>query len=116
MIFNGRLSVARFLNREVIFTASSREYLDFILERLSEADGITFRPMMGEFIIYLNGKIIGGIYDDRFLLKPVDTLKSVIKTVSYEIPYKGGKAMLLADDVDDSEYLCKLIYSVYEGL
>ena len=89
--------------------ASSREYLDFILEQLSGLDGITFRPMMGEYILYRHGKIIGGIYDDRFLVKPTGSAMTMMPDADRELPYEGAKEMLLVDNVDNREFLAELL-------
>ena len=96
--------------------ASSKEYLDFILGQLSELDGITYRAMMGEFIIYYRGKIIGGIYDDRLLVKPIKAAISYMPTATYELPYEGAKEMLLVDEVDNREFLAGLFNAMYEEL
>ncbi len=96
--------------------ASSKEYLEYILEQLSELDGIDCRGMMGEYIIYYRGKIIGGIYDDRFLVKPVKAAVSLMPHAAVEIPYAGAKEMLLVEDVDDSEFLRELLESMYDEL
>ena len=96
--------------------ASSKEYLDFILGQLSELDEITYRAMIGEFIIYYRGKIIGGIYDDRLLVKPTKTAISYLPTAPYELPYEGAKEMLLVDEVDDRELLTGLFNAMYEEL
>ena len=96
--------------------ASSKEYLDFILEQLSELEEISYRAMMGEYIIYYQGKIMGGIYDDRFLVKPVKTAIAYMPNVEYELPYEGAKEMLLVDDVDNKEYLTGLFNSMYDEL
>lgn len=96
--------------------ASSREYLDFILEQLSDLEEISYRAMMGEFIIYYRGKIVGGIYDDRLLVKPIDSAKSLMPTASYEIPYEGAKKMLLVNDVDSKNFLIRLFDSMYDEL
>lgn len=96
--------------------ASSREYLQFILERLSELEDITYRAMMGEFIIYYRGKIIGGIYDDRLLIKPVKSAVSYMPAASYERPYDGAKEMLLVDEVDNKEFLAGLFRTMYDEL
>ena len=96
--------------------ASSREYLDFILEQLSELDGITWRAMMGEYIIYFQGKIIGGIYDDRFLVKPTKAAKTLMPNADMELPYEGAKEMLLVDDVENREFLQRLLEGMYEDL
>jgi len=96
--------------------ASSKEYLSFILEQLSELDGITYRAMMGEYIIYYQSKIIGGIYDDRFLVKDVSSARKLMTDAPLELPYDGAKAMLLVTEVDDKDFLNKLINSIYEEL
>ncbi len=96
--------------------ASSREYRDFIMEQLSGLDGVSSRAMMGEYIVYLRGKVIGGIYDDRFLIKPVDSALSMMPNAARELPYEGAKEMLLVDNVDDRAFLCKLLESVYDEL
>lgn len=96
--------------------ASSKEYLDFILEQLSELKEITYKAMMGEYIIYYCGKIVGGIYDDRLLIKPVKSAISLMTDASYELPYEGAKEMLLVDNVDNKEFLTKLFDAMYEEL
>ena len=83
--------------------ASSKEYLEFILGQLSELEEITYRAMMGEFIIYYRGKIVGGIYDDRLLVKQVKSAISYMPTASYELPYEGAKEMLLVDEVEQQK-------------
>ena len=96
--------------------ASTREYLDFILEQLSAIDGITSRLMMGEYILYLKGRIIGGIYDDRFLVKPTRSAKALMPEAVMERPYEGAKEMLLVDNVDDRDFLAQLLTTMYEEL
>ena len=96
--------------------ASSKEYLDFILGQLSELNGITYKAMMGEFIICYRGKIVGGIYDDRFLVKPVKSAMDSMPNAEYELPYEGAKEMLLVDDVDNKEFLAELFNAMYEEL
>lgn len=96
--------------------ASSKEYLKFILDQLSELEEITYRAMMGEFIIYYRGKIIGGIYDDRLLVKPVSSAIHYMPTAIYELPYEGAKEMLLVDEVDDKAFLAGLLHAMYEEL
>ena len=96
--------------------ASSKEYLNFILEQLSGMEGISYRAMMGEFIIYYNGKIVGGIYDDRFLLKPVKAAMAMLPDAKMELPYEGGKEMLFVEDVDNREFLEKMFTAIYEEL
>lgn len=96
--------------------ASSKDYLTFILEQLSGLEGITYRAMMGEYILYFRDKIVGGIYDDHLLVKPVPSAISLMPTVTYELPYEGAKEMFLVDDVDDREFLCNLFLSMYDEL
>lgn len=96
--------------------ASSKEYLEFILEQLSELKEITYRAMMGEYIIYYCGKIVGGIYDDRLLVKPVKSAVSLMPGAIYELPYEGAKEMLLVDEVDNREFLVELFNAMYDEL
>ena len=96
--------------------SSSKEYLEFILEQLSELEEVTCGAMMGEYIIYYHGKIIGGIYDDRFLVKSVRSAREYMPNAEYEIPYSGGKEMLLVDNIDDKEFLTKLFNAMYDEL
>jgi len=96
--------------------ASSKEYLEFILGQLSELEEITYRAMMGEFIIYYRGKIVGGIYDDSLLVKPVKSAISYMPTALYELPYEGAKEMLLVDEVDNKEFLTGLFHAMYKEL
>ena len=96
--------------------ASSKEYLEFILDQLSELEEVTYRAMMGEYIIYYRGKIVGGIYDDRLLVKPVKSAIALMPNAIYELPYEGAKEMLLVDDVDSKEFLSKLFDKMYNEL
>ena len=96
--------------------ASSKEYLDFILEQLSDLEEITYRSMMGEYIVYYRGKIVGGIYDDRFLVKSVKSAIAYMPNAKYELPYDGAKEMLLVDDVDNKDYFAGLFNSMYDEL
>ena len=96
--------------------ASSKDYLDFVLEQLSSLDDITYKAMMGEFIIYFRGKIVGGIYDDRFLVKPTKSAIELMPEASYELPYEGAKEMLLVDDIDNKGFLVKLLQAMYDEL
>ncbi|HJC02491.1 MAG TPA: TfoX/Sxy family protein [Candidatus Gemmiger stercoripullorum] len=93
-----------------------KEYLDFILEQLSELHDVTYRAMMGEYIIYYRGKIVGGIYDDRLLVKPTKSAVAMMPNADLELPYEGAKEMLLVDDVDNKEFLRELLESMYEEL
>ena len=101
---------------EVKEMASSKSYLEFILDQLSSLDGISYKAMMGEYIIYYRGKIVGGIYDDRFLVKPTESAKQLMPYASYEIPYEGAKKMLLVDDVDNREFLNQLLNAMVTEL
>lgn len=96
--------------------ASSKVYLEFILEQLSELDGISCRVMMGEYILYYKDKIVGGIYDDRLLVKPVKSAIRRMPNASLELPYEGAKEMLLVDDVDNRDFLTELIKAMYDEL
>ena len=96
--------------------ASSTEYLEFILEQLSELDDITSRAMMGEYIIYYRGKIVSGIYDDRFLVKPTKSAVKLMPDAEMELPYEGAKEMLLVDSVDNKEFLKELFEAMYSEL
>ena len=96
--------------------ASHKEYLDFILEQLSGLGDVTCRAMMGEYILYWRGKIIGGIYDDRFLVKPTKSAEAMMPGADREIPYEGAKEMLLVDNVDNREFLTELVTAMYDEL
>lgn len=96
--------------------SSSKEYLSYILEQLSELNEISYRPMMGEFLLYYKGKIIGGIYDDRFLVKPTKSAKILMPDAALELPYEGGKEMLLVDDPDDRKHLKQLFTTMFMEL
>ena len=96
--------------------ASSKEYLHFILRQLSGLEEISYRAMMGEFIIYYRGKIVGGIYDDRLLVKPIKSAIACMPAASYELPYEGAKEMLLVDEVDNKEFLTGLFHTMYDEL
>ncbi|MBQ7101381.1 MAG: TfoX/Sxy family protein [Clostridia bacterium] len=96
--------------------ASSKEYLDYILEQLSELDEITYRAMMGEYIIYYRGKIVGGIFDDRLLVKPVKSAFALMPDATFELPYEGAKEMLLVNDVDNRDFLADLFNAMYDEL
>ena len=96
--------------------ASTKNYLDFILEQLSDLDEISYKAMMGEYIIYYRGKIIGGIYDDRFLVKPVKSAILLMPDATFEIPYGDAKEMILVDNVDDKHFLKELLNAMYDEL
>lgn len=96
--------------------ASTKEYLEFILEQLSGLDEVRYRAMMGEYIMYYRGRVFGGIYDDRLLVKPVPAAAKMMPDAAMELPYDGAKKMILVDDIDDRDFLCKLIESMWEEL
>ena len=96
--------------------ASSKEYLNFILDQLSGLEDISYKIMMGEYILYYKSRIFGGIYDNRLLVKPVKSAVDYILNAKYELPYEGAKEMLLVDNVDSREYLIGLIEGMYEEL
>ena len=96
--------------------ASSKEYLTFILEQLSDLDGVSYRAMMGEYILYYKEKIIGGIYDDRLLVKPVKAAQKYIPEAVLVSPYPGAKEMLLVDTVDSKDYLTTLFKAMFDEL
>ena len=96
--------------------ASTKEYLDFVLEQLSGLEEISSRAMMGEYILYYRGKVFGGIYDDRLLLKPVTAAVRLMPGAVWELPYDGAKEMLLVDNMDDREFLSELVQSMWEEL
>ncbi len=96
--------------------ASTKEYLGFVLEQLSDLSGISYRAMMGEYIIYYQGKIVGGIYDDRLLVKPTDSARKLMPEAPLELPYEGAKEMLLVDEIDDKQFLSELLNAMYDEL
>ena len=96
--------------------ASSKDYLDYILEQLSGLDDVSYRAMMGEYIIYYRGKVVGGIYDDRFLVKPVKSAVTMMPDADRELPYEGAKEMLLVDDVENREFLYELLEAMHDEL
>lgn len=96
--------------------ASSKEYLWFIMDQLSPLDGISYKAMMGEFIIYYQGRIVGGIYDDRFLVKPTESARRLMPDAPLEVPYEGAKEMILVDDVDNRAFLCELFNAMLSEL
>ena len=94
--------------------ASTKEYLEYILEQLSSLEGVTYRPMIGEYVLYYDGKVFGGIYDDRLLVKPTKSAVAALGEPT-EIPYEGAKAMLMPDP-DDREALCELVVKIAADL
>ena len=98
------------------FMASTKEYLDFVLEQLSQLDDITYKSMMGEYILYYRGKIFGGVYDDRFLVKNTKSAAEKMPEAELQRPYEGAKEMLLVDDIENKEFLSELVEAMYEEL
>ena len=96
--------------------ASSKEYLHFILEQLSTLDDISYRAMMGEYILYYHGKIVGGIYDDRLLVKKTRSVLECMPAAVCDFPYEGAKEMLLVEEIDNKEFLTKLFEAMYKEL
>ena len=96
--------------------ASSKEFLQFTLEQLCGLDDISYRPMMGEYIIYYRGKIVGGIYDDRLLVKKTKSALELMPAAICDFPYEGAKEMLLVDEIDNKEFLAKLFEAMYKEL
>ena len=96
--------------------ASSKEYLEFIMEQLAGMEDVSWRAMMGEYILYYRSKIVGGIYDDRFLVKPVEAAVAMMPEAEKEQPYEGAKEMLLVDNVDDRDFLCELLEAMCDEL
>lgn len=96
--------------------ASTKEYLNFILDQFSDLEEISYRAMMGEFIIYHRSKIVVGIYDDRFLVKPVKSAIDYMPQATYELPYNGAKEMLLVEEVENKEFLTGLLKAMYDEL
>lgn len=96
--------------------ASTKEYLDYILDQLSELDEISYRAMMGEYVLYYRGKVFGGVYDDRFLVKPTKTAVAMMPDADMEIPYEGAKKMILVDNVENGEFLRDLLEAMYDEL
>ena len=95
--------------------ASTKAYLDYVLEQLDAAEEIAFRPMMGEYVLYCRGKVVGGVYDDRLLLKPTPGALRLLAEAGLaaetELPYEGAKELLLAD-VDRRELLCRMVETI----
>lgn len=93
--------------------ASSKEYVEFVLEQCS---GLSARAMMGEYVLYYGGKVVGGIYDNRLLVKPTPSAKALLLDTRWELPYEGAKEMLLVEDIEDREFMQRLFEGMYEDL
>ena len=102
--------------KEWAYMASSKGYLAFILEQLSELEDVSYRTMMGEYIIYYRDKIVGGIYDDRFLVKPTKSARVMMPDADRELPYAGAKEMLMVDHVENRDFLRELLEAMYDEL
>ena len=96
--------------------ASSREYLEFVMDQLSPLGDVSYRAMMGEFIIYCQGKVVGGIYDDRFLVKPTKSAKELLPDAPLELPYEGAKEMFLVEDPENQDLMCTLVAAIVTEL
>ena len=93
--------------------ASSKDYLEYILDQLSDLEDISYRAMMGEYIIYYRGKIVGGIYDDRFLVKPTKSAMALMPDAEMELPYESAKEMLLVNEVENRDFLKEVFEAIY---
>ena len=96
--------------------ATSKEYIEYLTEQLSDLDEIVFRPMMGEYLVYYRGKLAGDVCDERLLIKPVAAAKKLMPDAIMEPPYKGAKDMILIEDVDDKRFLTELFEAIYDDL
>lgn len=96
--------------------ASTRDYLEFILEQLSDAEDVSYRAMMGEYVLYYRDKVFGGIYDNRFLIKPVKSASALMPDAPLELPYEGAKEMLLVENLEDKKFLAGLLEAMYDEL
>lgn len=94
--------------------ASSKEYLEYVLEQLDQAEGLRYRPMMGEYLLYCRGKLVGGVYDDRLLVKPTKSALSLLPDAPREEPYPGGKPMLLVTEMENKAFLGRLLRAIAE--
>ena len=93
--------------------ASSKEYIEFVLD---QCNGLSARAMMGEYILYYGGKVIGGVYDNRLLVKPTPSAKALMPNAEYQLPYEGAKEMLLVENIENRDFLIQLFEAMYEEL
>ena len=93
--------------------ASSKEYKDFVLE---QCNNLSARAMMGEYVLYYGGKVVGGVYDNRLLVKPTPSAKALMSNAEYQLPYEGAKEMLLVEDIENRDFLRQLFEAIYEEL
>lgn len=96
--------------------ASTKEYLYYVFEQLGGLEDISYRAMMGEYVLYYRGKVFGGIYDNRFLVKPVKAAKALMPNAPLELPYEGAKPMLLVEDMENQAFLAALLPAMYSEL
>lgn len=96
--------------------STSKEYIEFLKEQFAPLGEVTTRAMMGEYVLYYKGRIVGGVYDNRLLVKPVEAAKEYMPNAKWELPYEGAKEMLLVENVDSSEYICGLLEAMYPEL
>ena len=96
--------------------ATNKQYIDYLSEQLKSLDGIMFRPMMGEYLLYFKGRLAGGVYDERLLIKPVPSARAYMPDAEDAIPYAGAKPMILVENTDDEEFLCGLFHAIYSDL
>ncbi|MDE6667017.1 MAG: competence protein TfoX [Clostridia bacterium] len=95
--------------------ATNKDFLDYIAEQFN-GEGLTFRPMMGEYLVYYRGKLVGDVCDNRLLIKPVESAKKLMPDAEYQLPYEGAKPMILVDNIDDGEFLRELFEKMYAEL
>ena len=95
---------------------SDKGYLDLVLENIPQGEDVSYRAMMGEYVIYYRGKVVGGVYDDRFLIKDTPSAKALLPNAEYALPYVGGKPMLQVEDVENGERTAELLNAVYGDL
>ena len=95
--------------------ATNKDFLDYITEQFN-GEGLTFRPMMGEYLVYYKGKLVGDVCDNRLLIKPVECAKKLMPDAEYQLPYEGAKPMILVDNIDDGEFLKELFEEMYAEL
>ena len=107
------MSNANKLQFDEVVMASSKEYIDFVLEQCS---GLSARAMMGEYVLYYGGKVVGGVYDNRLLVKPTPSAKTLMPDAAWELPYEGAKEMLLVQNIEDRDFFNKLFIAMYEEL
>ena len=93
--------------------ASSKEYIDFVLDQCS---GLSARAMIGEYVLYYGGKVVGGVYDNRLLIKPTPSAKALMPNAEYQLPYEGAKEMLLVENIENRDFLIQLFEAMYEEL